>query len=240
MKKTILLFLPLFLAIAVSAQWSFTIKDNYGNTLNNQTIDKTVDTATVTATVHLDVINNSGSAKNTYMKRREIQLVSNTQNYFCWDMCYPPFVGTSTNGVNINSSSNYTLGSVDYMPQGQLGMTIIQYIVYDYSNPNDSAYFTVRWNATPAGIKDISGGLVSPAFPNPAQNQTTVNYTLTGSVAGHIRVFNMLGATVNLIPVTPGKGSVVIPVSDLENGIYFYSLIAGNKIIATRKITVSH
>ncbi|MCC7302633.1 MAG: T9SS type A sorting domain-containing protein [Bacteroidia bacterium] len=217
---------------------SYTIKDGAGNIINGQTITLTDEPSTPLITFDFDVTNNGNLPKTTYMERQELVLIPSTQNYFCWDVCYPPFVSTSTNGVSITNGGTYTLGTVDYQPQGQLGMSVIRYVIYDFQNPNDSAWFIINWNITPASVEEEMSGSILPAFPNPALTHTTINYELQGR-NGYLNICNMLGEIVKVIPVSSGKNSVTLDVTELKSGIYFYSLVAEHKILATRKFTVS-
>lgn len=240
MKKFLLSTFLLAAGVLFVQAQGYTLRDAGGNTINGLTIDITIDVSTSLSTYEFDATNNGTLSKNSYMKRQELVLVPSTQNYFCWDVCYPPFVGTSTSGVTIAAAGTYTLGSVDYQPQGQLGMTTIRYVIYDYQNPSDSVWFTVRWNATPAGIQEnLIGSLVS-AFPNPATSTTQVKYEFSGASEGLLKVFNMLGEEVKTVSLNTNKGTALIDVAELKSGIYFYSLVAGDKTLATRKFTVSH
>jgi hypothetical protein len=50
----------------------------------------------------------------------------------------------------------------------------------------------------------------------------------------------MLGASVLESEVTETEGTVRMDVSTLDQGVYFCSLIADGKTLATRRLVVSH
>lgn len=243
MKKVLLSILLLAAgALVVHAQTSgFTIKTKDNVVMNSQTFNiwGSVDTTTILSLL-FDVTNNGTAIKNTYMERHELSLIPGTQNYFCWDVCYPPFVGMSTTGVNINPAGTYQLGSVDYQPQGQLGMSTIRYVIWDYQNPNDSAWFIVNWGTSPAGVSEIVSGNLLPSYPNPASSYTNVKYELSGAANASLTVYNMLGSVVQTLPVHDAQGTIRLDVSSYTNGIYFYALVADGRTLSTRKFTVTH
>ncbi len=240
MKKLLLSALSICAGVLFVQAQGYTLKDLGGNTINTQTIDITIDVSTSLSTYEFDCTNTGSLSKNSYMERQEQTVVPGTQNYFCWDVCYPPFVGTSTSGVTIAATGTYTLGSVDYQPQGQLGMTTIRYVIYDYANPNDSVWFTVRWNVTPMGIQENLIGTLVSAFPNPSSTSTQVKYEFSGASEGTLCIYNLLGEEIKSIALNSTKGTALIDVAEMKNGIYFYSLVAGEKTLATRKFTVAH
>lgn len=81
---------------------------------------------------------------------------------------------------------------------------------------------------------------LSMPYPNPATEQTALRYELNGSFQQvHLRVYDMLGKQVTAIALTHNTGEVQLPVRALRNGIYFCSLEADGKTLATRKLVVS-
>ncbi len=220
---------------------TLTLKDRTTQaTLNNTTIDIWGDSAATTIMSYIyDAYNSSGAAKTYYKERQMISEVTGSENYFCWDVCYPPFVATSPNGVLINAASTYLLGSCDYKPMGFLGTTSIRYVFWDYINVNDSSWFIINWHATALSIPEHISGTLKPAFPNPASTSTQINYSFDGASTGALRVFDMLGNLVKEIAINNNKGLINLHVGELESGIYFYSLVANDKVLSTKKLVVT-
>ena len=74
-------------------------------------------------------------------------------------------------------------------------------------------------------------------YPNPADQQLNIQVTNATST-DQVKIFNILGEEVrntNLI-----NGINTIDVSDLNNGVYFYSVLRNNDIIETKKIFIRH
>jgi hypothetical protein len=53
-----------------------------------------------------------------------------------------------------------------------------------------------------------------------------------------IKVFNMLGKLVIDQELSEKSGSITLPVSEIPEGVYFYSLILNNKIARTQKLLI--
>lgn len=83
-------------------------------------------------------------------------------------------------------------------------------------------------------------GLSEPS-PNPARSETTIDYSL-GEISGPpptLRVFDFLGNEVITLQLSRRDGSVLLKVSTLKPGIYFYSLETEGKILATKRLVVT-
>lgn len=244
MKKFVLSFLLVAaFGLFIKAQ-SLQVLNSWGDVVSGQTINIwDWDNADVNyiISVEFDIKNTSGTSKNIYCKRQEISIVPSTQNYFCWDVCYPPQVNQSSSGLYIAPNGINSLFVSDYKPMLQMGTSTIRYVWWDQANSNDSVWVTVNFNIGSAGINDNKpSGNLTNAYPNPANSTSNISYTLTNTNSGIIRVSNILGETVKEISITGSKGLTSLNVADLNSGIYFYSLITNDKVLATKKIIVSH
>jgi len=77
--------------------------------------------------------------------------------------------------------------------------------------------------------------------PNPSNNSTNIAYTLANSSDVSVMVTNLIGERVYSKNVKGKKGDnvVTLDTSEIPNGIYLYSLEAGNKKI-TKRMVVQH
>lgn len=94
----------------------------------------------------------------------------------------------------------------------------------------------------PAGIDDFANMLTDVrAIPNPATSQTSINYNLSEQVDDlSIVVYNALGQAVTTLysgSQTPGQHIVTWDLSNVNNGVYFYTLTNGRSTL-TNKIMV--
>ncbi len=74
---------------------------------------------------------------------------------------------------------------------------------------------------------------LSHCYPNPANNQTTVYFNLPANTKAMLNVYSLNGTLVKTIlneEMTAGQHSVIIPVNDLREGVYFYSLTTNGAV----------
>ena len=102
---------------------------------------------------------------------------------------------------------------------------------------------TDSWHANKVEIgSDLTKGIeFSNPFPNPANQQTDINFQLPSpNSEARIMLRNLLGSVVKEIKVQGTKNQFSIITSDLNNGLYFYSVMFENKILFTKKLIVKH
>ena len=245
MKKLLLSLITILTASLASAQ-SFQFQDLVGNNVSGTTVH-VWDDSTNLMDVHLNVLNTNTSTphKMAYAKRRvNYQNVSNSFNYFCWTICYGPMVDTSLTADTLYANQLYTKFHGYLNPNSSSGEASITYTVYDASNVSDSTWVTIVYHADVTGINDVAPtgeNKLSVAAPNPANAFTNINYSLKSNVqSGKIVVYNMLGELVKELKLDDKQGTVKLNLSNMNTGVYFYSLVADDKVISTRKLVVSH
>jgi Secretion system C-terminal sorting domain len=90
-------------------------------------------------------------------------------------------------------------------------------------------------------INEKNNSTLSNAFPNPANNQTTIAYKINASSTNtKIILTDVFGKMLQTYSLTSNAGSLFIPTINYDEGIYFYSLIADGKIMSTKKLTIIH
>ena len=115
--------------------------------------------------------------------------------------------------------------------------------IYDIESPEEQLIerftYHIR-NNFPNGILFSDESLqVSRVFPNPASSSASINYSLfTPRVPATITVHNLLGDRLLELPLDPSESELKLPVEQLQNGIYFYTLQVNGKSINTKKFVV--
>lgn len=74
---------------------------------------------------------------------------------------------------------------------------------------------------------------LSHCYPNPANSQTTVYFNIPADTKAMLNVYSLNGTLVKTIfneEMTAGQHSVIIPVNDLREGVYFYSLTTNGAV----------
>lgn len=244
--KKILLSLICVAFFSVSFSQSFSLQDTNGVAIAaGSTIHLIGDPTAMVMTAKVHVKNNAAEAKDVKVKKviHEGDTLPLTMNYFCWGVCYGPTTYVSPFPQTIQGGAVNDQFYGDYNPQLVPGKSKITYVFFDANNANDSVAVTVEFNASPASIdNDLKTRTsISAAYPNPASTNVYLDYTLPTDVnKASVVISNILGSKVMEVGLDNFAGKLQIPVSELNNGVYFYSVMADDQMIITRKFVVRH
>jgi hypothetical protein len=193
---------------------------------------------------HLEVTNNSEGAIDVKVRRVVNYLVPGSVNAFCWGgLCFSPETSVSPNFLTLEAGATTTFEdfSGDYQPVNTSG---ISSITYEFFNAADSSDFAgaIVFYATTVGVNEnvLDQIELSNAYPNPANSFATFDYDLKGIDNGRLIIYNLLGSVVKEVNIATSYGSVKVNTSDLEEGIYFYSLLIENESLKTHKLIIKH
>ncbi len=78
-------------------------------------------------------------------------------------------------------------------------------------------------------------------YPNPFNSTTIISYTLSESAFAKIELYDILGRKVRMLVEdfkTPGTYTVKLEGGGLPSGVYFYRLVAGQKVIVRKAVLV--
>jgi hypothetical protein len=186
----------------------------------------------------------NGSTANIDVMCRKIIIdtVPGSENTYCWaGSCYPPDVYLSLDATPIGAGQTDKVSFIgEYNPKNHVGITIVRYSFFDRSNPSDSTWFDAHYQAFPLGIEDMKAGVsISNPYPNPANSYAVCDYAIPAGIDAQIILRNLLGTTLQEIPLTDLTGKVKLDTGQFPEGIYFYSVVIDGKVAATRKLVVS-
>ena len=113
---------------------------------------------------------------------------------------------------------------------------------YDSGSLHDSACVTIKYTSYPVGVRETisSQGFLSSVFPNPADAKTCFTYSVPSGLQRMIIIRNLIGATMQTEQLSSDAGKLTISTANLNDGIYFCSLMVDGKIIQTKKLIVKH
>ncbi|WP_151085689.1 T9SS type A sorting domain-containing protein [Hymenobacter baengnokdamensis] len=107
---------------------------------------------------------------------------------------------------------------------------------------------SVYGSRTAAGAVQVVQGTVpfqsaAPSlsfFPNPARGQLTVQLSAQHGPEYKLRLSNVLGREVRLLPLPLATASIGLPldVAGLPAGLYFCSLLVNDKAVSTNRLTL--
>lgn len=82
--------------------------------------------------------------------------------------------------------------------------------------------------------------IFSNAYPNPARDVVSFDYNMPfNAQSASVAIYNMMGQEVVRQNVSVGGSRLDVNVSDLTDGVYFYSLIVNNQAVKTNKLVIS-
>ncbi|MDQ3109332.1 MAG: S8 family peptidase [Bacteroidota bacterium] len=96
------------------------------------------------------------------------------------------------------------------------------------------------YNCLPQSIDGISQIVVSGIFPNPANAFAMISFTSSVNENGMLLITNMLGQTIQTIPVktVAGNNSVQINIADFSPGMYFVQVNCGGISSGAKRLVV--
>ena len=229
MKKLMSILAVLCIATVVSAQ-SFTVIYNTQELNANDTITfvatdaypvvtpmfKNISSSAVTARIQIDPVDDGGM---------EVVAV-------CAGECIP---GSLSPEVTINAGETYEGCFVDFMTNGGTDGLFAMKIF----NTADTTDYVITYIhiTTSASIDEATGNTQFYAFPNPASQQVTVQYSLNES-HGNIVIYDILGHCVKVIDINNGNNSVMVNTSDLPSGVYMYGILDGRRSLQMKKLVI--
>ena len=183
--------------------------------------------------------NNSEEVDNIYLTKYVLAEVPGSTNLFCiGGACYDSQSSSTPLVLQPGESSNSQQFHLLYNPGETEGTTTVKYIFYT-SRYSDSV--TVNYIYGNVGVEEAELLVNSlTAYPNPATSSVTMAYDLSGFRAGSARlvITNLVGSKVAVHSLNGTSGKVRMDISNLDSGIYFYSIEADGKIVSTKKLIV--
>jgi len=242
MKKILLLTLFSYFFVLGAFAQSLTLSNAYGNVKNGDTIVMASTDSHAIFAIGITVNNTSKSNMAVWVKKTELSIISGTENYFCWAQCYLPTTFFSPDSIVIKKGDSSVAFSGDYDAQGNAGASYIMYTFFDKYNPTDSVAFVVKYIAgSGVGINEVAPKAeVSNLYPNPAKNYVSINYDLKGATQARLEIRNILGSVVKVVEINETKGTIRVDVSDLTNGVYFYSFIVNDEVLMAKKLVIQN
>ena len=252
MKRIYITTLFSLLFIALFAQTAEVI-DHDNNTIGNgDTVTYYSDNIELAEHILEFKVKNTSSATISYkLKQNTINLIGSSSRYFCFaGACYPSSINISSTSLTIDagSTSNPTDFSTHYKPYAFVGgsvekfpgTSVIEYTIFDDTNPTDSLYFLVKYTVIDNTSIDTktSNIIISNAYPNPAKDYFIIDYNLENASTATVEVMNVLGSTVISQNISVNDMQAKISTNNLDAGVYFYNIIVDGNRLESKKLII--
>ena len=95
---------------------------------------------------------------------------------------------------------------------------------------------------TVSGVKEFKNAATLSAYPNPSKGETTITLNHSNGENYKIRISNAIGRVVKTIDVPQNSpdSKIEVDMRNLPAGFYFYSLLANDKMIETKRLILQH
>lgn len=229
------------------AQNLVTITDDNGVDVTNGAVVHQMGNEDIEGAVSLTALLNGSSSMLVNVKRYELSYEEGSENYFCWNECYSPTPGGAMPFWDSPDPKGLTVGTpfygfhAYYRPNSTIGTSVYRYVWYAVSNPNDSVYVDITFNATATAIAETASPVLGfMAYPNPVSGgDVTLNYELTSITPGtRLAVYNVLGERKLVKALKGTTGKVVLHEGELGSGVWFATLERNGKALATKRVVV--
>lgn len=242
MKKLILTLVMILSVTALSAQRYIVTEKESGNVVENGASYYIYgDGSANYGELVLDLRVTANEDVNLTASVDVIQNVEGTYNSICLDQCYAP-------GITVTPVVSFAAGdskdfAMHYMYENSIEEVLGQEQIMKYylheEGSNGLFIINVTFKYSLDGIDDYSrAGVFSNAYPMPARDVVNFDYNFASSVNAEIAIFNMMGQEVLRNEINGMSGKASINVSDLTDGIYFYSLIINGKTEKSNKLII--
>ena len=186
---------------------------------------------------HMQIRNLTGEDLNVLIEKEIMEDLEGTSNFFCWGMCFSSQVFVSPNALPImgNSLNTDDLSFHVMYEENVFGYVVMKYYAYDERHPEERASVIVKFHKSGEGV-DSRPTTMSHAYPNPASSLVHFDYSIDGNLTAVVS--NLLGQEVMRQDLNANDGQLSLSVADLQDGIYFCTMMVNGRALTTKKFVV--
>lgn len=189
---------------------------------------------------HMQLKNLASDSVHVIVEKEIIEDLEGTMNFFCWGSCFSPNIFVSPHPVTIEANSVTSDGALSFhvmFDDGIFGKVQMRYLAYSEENPDEIISIMVVFNKSGESVADHSHTMtMGKAYPNPASSLVHFDYNFDGNLSAV--VYNLLGQEVLHQDLNANSGQMTLSVADLQEGIYFCTMMVNGRACATEKFVV--
>ncbi|NLJ83041.1 MAG: T9SS type A sorting domain-containing protein [Bacteroidales bacterium] len=237
MKRFILSLFSLFAIVALQSQSLELYHDDI--LLNpNDTIFVEV-TPDVMDQQMVKVKNTANESKSVKIKKYELYLNGDAEVTFCWLECYPSSTMLSPDAIEIESGGVDESFASDFLTNDK-GISYVLYTFFDENDETDSVSLYFVYDCPISSIASVENTYKLSAYPNPAKNKISFNYSVNQDKDVFLRVYSITGQLLYQESLGYSKKDVTtLNLDGWDSGIYIYSLEYDNQKIVSKKFIVT-
>lgn len=246
--RTSTLLFAVFLSVLAAAQGVVTVRNTQGEVVNGSLISHSATQSTDTVKLLSKLTGSEPMEVN--VRRYELWTVPNTENFFCWGVCYLPVAEgekpswVSQHYVDMNPGANYNNFSAYYSANGQSGSTSrYRFVWYNTADPMgaDSSWVDIEFGGAVGVAERSAKALEMSVWPNPSNGaDVQVDHSFGGTANGtELVLYTILGKRLSSKALTSAAGSSVLPTSDLGAGVYFVNVERNGRVLGTRRVVIT-
>jgi len=149
---------------------------------------------------------------------------------------WPVFDGTYSNAATLEGSvAGLPLGDLNWFPEQKADWEANKDAIFEHMKAGNTE--KISFVSVPSSL---AAGSFSKVYPNPMSNTAMIEFTLETSSNVQIAIYNAVGQQVRNVmdeERTSGTHTVTFDRGELNHGLYFYSIKAGNKA-ETQKLMI--
>jgi hypothetical protein len=192
-----------------------------------------------------DIENVSGAELNLRIERFKVTELEGTEDYLCWGA--NPETGACYSAGAVSPHNPWITPDTSALADGARGWLATYHVTNGFSGCAQYRYYVINDANTRLDSVDVLYcSTVSieeevkvdvSIYPNPASN--FVNIVMENAINNvDFTLYNILGDAVLTVNLNAGTNKVEL--SELPNGVYFYSIMKEGNILETKKLIVRH
>lgn len=189
---------------------------------------------------HMQIRNLTSEALPVMVEKEVLEDLEGTMNFFCWGSCFSPDVFVSPNPVRIAGDAVSETEALSFhvmFDEAVFGKVRMRFFAFVDGQTADRIYIDVVFNKSGEGVGENSRPMtMGKAYPNPASSLVHFDYSFDGSLTAV--VYNLLGQEVLREDLNANDGQMTLSVADLQEGIYFCTMMVNGRAWATEKFVV--
>lgn len=158
-------------------------------------------------------------------------------------------ISSANLSTSANQSSQFTPTSTSQWQESQITNITSSYLTSNFrikfsfeSGGGNNLYIDDINITGPVGVEDLTYNFNLSTFPNPFDGNTTISFDLDNEKDGEVAIYDVIGKKVMVLAsgsLSQGKHTYNVNGNELESGVYFVKLNAGNQA-TMKKIIVQH